>query len=514
MSMKTKENLYAKKYLVKSRNFKPLILENPSVHYQIKTKRISEKWKTDPPETKIHTTARKMTKVTTKCTISIKRLRKCVILKLANDAVDDIMDIENHAKNKQKKHSIKLGNRNNKEENIECSSELNWTYDTSDNELEEQVISVSLDHNYAEDCGRGRISFGLVSVFYFNRRQGCCTVPTEGENSIGMEMEHTDYKRFRLPKKQESSDEQKLVYCQLSTETKESEKENSFFFKGETDFGNIDKINDFSMKSIDPAWIKLNGLFSFYCLNPDKTQRLSLNLHSNQLPTMPMNHDDISNVGRASFPWQALVAKPFSPSVEALSGQIYGSGRLEKESMDSLSTRCLESFHKFHAAGMLDYADSSQPRNGASGDVSFETIKILEVVPEHQTSYDKLSQRNLRIKKKKDFGSQGLKPLTPKARSALLRSHGIVQLDRSESSSILSIRSSRDECGCSCPGPCYPSSCSCAANGVQCCVETTGFPCKCGDRECYNPQGRRVFDRMEVDMHFIITTMASKGHLI
>ena len=114
-------------------------------------------------------------------------------------------------------------------------------------------------------------------------------------------------------------------------------------------------------------------------------------------------------------------------------------------------------------------------------------------------------------KKNQDCGSRGLKPLNPKARSSLLRSHGILHLDRAESSSILSIRSSREECGCSCPGPCYPSSCTCAASGVQCCVETDSFPCKCGDKECHNQMGRRVFDRMEVDMHFIITIMDRGG---
>ena len=103
------------------------------------------------------------------------------------------------------------------------------------------------------------------------------------------------------------------------------------------------------------------------------------------------------------------------------------------------------------------------------------------------------------------------KALTPRAWISLLRSQGIEQIDREESSSILSIVDSCAECGCSCPGPCTPADCSCAVSGLQCCVETadTG-PCKCAGKACYNQEGRRLFDSMQVDMHFI-TTIIGKG---
>jgi len=95
-----------------------------------------------------------------------------------------------------------------------------------------------------------------------------------------------------------------------------------------------------------------------------------------------------------------------------------------------------------------------------------------------------------------------LKPLSLSARLSLLRSHGILQIDRGESSDIERVQASRaTQSGCSCSGPCLPQSCSCAVNQVQCEMDTEGFPCKCSQASCCNPHGRRVFNRKEVDRH-------------
>jgi len=95
-----------------------------------------------------------------------------------------------------------------------------------------------------------------------------------------------------------------------------------------------------------------------------------------------------------------------------------------------------------------------------------------------------------------------LKPLSLSARLSLLRSHGIHQIDRGESKIIEKLQESRaGECGCDCVSECLPHSCSCAINQVGCEVDSEGFPCKCSNINCQNPQGRRVFNRKEVDMH-------------
>ena len=68
--------------------------------------------------------------------------------------------------------------------------------------------------------------------------------------------------------------------------------------------------------------------------------------------------------------------------------------------------------------------------------------------------------------KKKRKGKR-LKALTVSARISLLRSHGILQIDRGESADIERVQDSRAKhSGCDCVGPCQPQSCSCAVNQV------------------------------------------------
>merc|ERR1712107_955000 len=96
-----------------------------------------------------------------------------------------------------------------------------------------------------------------------------------------------------------------------------------------------------------------------------------------------------------------------------------------------------------------------------------------------------------------------LKPLSMSARVSLLRSHGILQIDREESADIEKLQTSRaNESGCNCVGSCLPETCSCFINQVECEVDSEGFPCKCDSHSnCHNPLGRRFFNRKEVDMH-------------
>lgn len=95
-----------------------------------------------------------------------------------------------------------------------------------------------------------------------------------------------------------------------------------------------------------------------------------------------------------------------------------------------------------------------------------------------------------------------LKPLTMSARLSMLRAHGVHQVDREESAAIETIQASRAEhSGCDCRGGCDPETCSCALNQIGCEVDTEGFPCRCSLGNCANPQGRKVYNRKEIDIH-------------
>jgi len=110
----------------------------------------------------------------------------------------------------------------------------------------------------------------------------------------------------------------------------------------------------------------------------------------------------------------------------------------------------------------------------------------------------KISYSKQKVRRK----TKPLKPLSLSARLSLLRSHGIYHIDRRESKVIEKLQESRaGECGCDCVSECLPHSCACAINQVGCEVDSEGFPCKCSNINCQNPQGRRVFNRKEVDMH-------------
>jgi len=125
------------------------------------------------------------------------------------------------------------------------------------------------------------------------------------------------------------------------------------------------------------------------------------------------------------------------------------------------------------------------------------------VTIDHNTQDLSLSNiSKIKSKRKARVGGR-LKPLSMSARVSLLRSHGILQIDREESADIEKLQTSRaNESGCNCVGSCLPETCSCFINQVECEVDSEGFPCKCDSHtNCHNPLGRRFFNRKEVDMH-------------
>jgi len=187
-----------------------------------------------------------------------------------------------------------------------------------------------------------------------------------------------------------------------------------------------------------------------------------------------------------------------------------------EEMLQSITRNCLRSFRTFSVS-----PESKVSQNDTEPEIHVNTSKpsfhnsemVLETPQNNTTPQGRGSNSNSkRSKKKGECGTRGMTPLNSKARFSLLKSYGILNIDKVEAEEIRNIRESREQCGCSCRGDCKPESCECAKNGIKCQVERLGFPCRCGVG-CKNPHGRKVFDEMEVSLHFINTMMNMKGVL-
>lgn len=66
-----------------------------------------------------------------------------------------------------------------------------------------------------------------------------------------------------------------------------------------------------------------------------------------------------------------------------------------------------------------------------------------------------------------------LQPLTTKKRRSLLRSSGVKKLDVEEKHELRAIRVSREDCGCDCRVFCDPETCACSMAGIKCQVPTS-----------------------------------------
>ena len=103
----------------------------------------------------------------------------------------------------------------------------------------------------------------------------------------------------------------------------------------------------------------------------------------------------------------------------------------------------------------------------SQGDVSLGMDWTHHRSEVRQINSDTESEDEQPESKKKRKGKR-LKALTVSARISLLRSHGILQIDRGESADIERVQDSRAKTsGCDCVGPCQPQSCSCAVNQVH-----------------------------------------------
>ena len=373
------------------------------------------------------------------------KLLKCVKLQIVNTGVSEIEDIS--------KDKSKLLEANNP-----C-------------EIRDDKCAIDLDHNYAKKPRR--VVFTSVSVYYFRRVQGFCTQPSDGEVALGMEMNHSHYQRLKVKDVEEEDD----ILHEEEVNTEEEEDTPPLFCV--------------PCKELFPNICDMSGLTDLPLSSPPSG--LFTNLLSTQDKVMTILSRDIFSHPPPSPPRSFLGAP-------ALFRQTRRTGtpddkRRQDISVETLLTRCRQSFQSFHSG---DGGDSDH----------IDTVKILEIVPDYitrQTLQNNSRRFKRRRRRKQECGSRGLKSLTHKARISLLRSHGIHQIDFSESSTLPS------SSGCSCAGPCYPRSCSCAREGVQCCVETHEGPCKCAGNGCFNQEGRRVYDTLQVDIHFIITLMDKGG---
>ncbi|KAA0719166.1 Cysteine/serine-rich nuclear protein 1 [Triplophysa tibetana] len=112
---------------------------------------------------------------------------------------------------------------------------------------------------------------------------------------------------------------------------------------------------------------------------------------------------------------------------------------------------------------------------------------------------------DLTITKPKEGGP--LRPYSSKRRRALLRSAGIVRIDREEKRQLQELRQWRKDCGCHCKGFCEPETCACSQAGIKCQMDRGNFPCGCSKEGCGNPMDRVEFNSSRVRSHYIHTHM-------
>ena len=92
-------------------------------------------------------------------------------------------------------------------------------------------------------------------------------------------------------------------------------------------------------------------------------------------------------------------------------------------------------------------------------------------------------------------------PLPSKSRENLLRNSGVRKCDKRELKLARDIRLSRLNCGCNCGDYCFPQTCSCCLNGIECQVDVGKFPCTCRPNCCLNAYGRQEYNTDKILKH-------------
>ena len=100
-----------------------------------------------------------------------------------------------------------------------------------------------------------------------------------------------------------------------------------------------------------------------------------------------------------------------------------------------------------------------------------------------------------------DFAQFEREPLPSKLRQKLLRLAGVKKWKKSELKVARDIRISRLNCGCSCGDYCFPQTCSCCLNGIECQVDEGTFPCSCRRNCCLNALGRHEYSATKIAKH-------------
>lgn len=100
-----------------------------------------------------------------------------------------------------------------------------------------------------------------------------------------------------------------------------------------------------------------------------------------------------------------------------------------------------------------------------------------------------------------EFPTYKREPLPSKIRQRLLRLAGVRKWKKSELKAARDIRISRLNCGCSCGEYCFPQTCSCCLNGIECQVDEGTFPCSCRPNCCLNSLGRHEYSSVSIAKH-------------
>ena len=107
---------------------------------------------------------------------------------------------------------------------------------------------------------------------------------------------------------------------------------------------------------------------------------------------------------------------------------------------------------------------------------------------------------------RKDFA-----PIPQTTRRSLLKTSGVKRIVKKEDTDCTQLRLSRALCGCRCGNICYPETCECILNGINCQADFGRFPCSCLPNGCQNSNGRRQYDPSVVQKHYFDTFTRVNG---
>lgn len=308
--------------------------------------------------------------------------------------------------------------------------------------------------------------FTDVDVFYFDRTPGHSSIPRDGFNTIGMDMRHCHHEnlRFNLAKdilRRNLFGANSGRVADIQTDPKESPSDEDVILDA-TASSPSTKRRHSQTKMHEDAVRKTSTVL----VSPSKLQK------SQPQPSAPAPDCGSPVVRRLALDdggeqLQSYRSSPRLSSAKSTSTML--SDVMRRNAVDNSARKLSTMFSSAHI-------ETKERSDTVGGIKKCQSTVNISQVPTLATPGPQLmltpAQRGSgsvsppASKAKGECGTRGMTPLSSKARVSLLRSHGILNIDREEAEEIKTIRESRETCGCSCKGHCLPESCECVMNDI------------------------------------------------